>query len=646
MKIILFACGLFVFLFPATSAAQVDNPYHINGNATQDNCNCYTLTPDQLRQSGSVWNIYKIDLTQPIDFKFSVNLGNIDDLGADGIVFVLQPVSTSLGSQGGGLGFEGIKPSIGITLDTWQNTEVNDPTFDHIAIQANGDLNHVSVNNLAGPVTILEGRDNAEDGQWHLLSIQWDPATQLLAAEVDGRPRVSVKLDLVKTIFNNDPMVFWGFTASTGGAKNLQRFCTALNPGIKNMTGQETCFGKPVNFRDSSSSFSKIVKWFWDFGDGSTDTLPQPPPHDYAAPGYYTLKLNILGNDGCLSDTLKQKITVGTEPFGKIGYAPHPYCEGDPLQLLDSSGVEYGTVNTWIWSTPSGIFLTKNPSIPDGLPAGMQTVTLKVRTLEGCIASPVSRSFEVLNKPKVDFSFNNACAGDPVNLNASNLDPSLEITKWIWKLGDGRMDSSGSKLTISYPQGKDYVVSIITQGVNGCISREPRHTVSIYQTFARVGADTIIAMGQPLPLHASGGVFYNWSPSNFLDDPTSADPISTPDQDVRYVLTAYTPAGCPSTDTISIRVFKGPEIYVPTAFTPNGDGLNDILHILPIGVKLDYFRVYNRWGQQVFETNDARIGWNGLTRGSIIPGNYAWVTAGRDFKGNLIKKTGLVTLIQ
>jgi len=275
-----------LLLCPALSLAQVDNPYHINGNASQDNCNCYTLTPDRLWQSGTVWNIYKIDLTQPIDFKFSINLGSTDDQGADGIAFVLQPISTSLGSLGGGLGFAGITPSIGVTLDTWQNTDVNDPTYDHISIQANGDLNHNSPNNLAGPVTILSGRDNAEDGQWHLLSIQWDPATKLLAAQVDGVPRVSVTKDLVKDIFNNDPLVFWGFTASTGGARNLQRFCTALNPGIKDMTGQETCFGKPILYRDSSSSFSRIVKWFWDFGDGTTDTVQQPPPHNYAAPGY------------------------------------------------------------------------------------------------------------------------------------------------------------------------------------------------------------------------------------------------------------------------------------------------------------------------------------------------------------------------
>ena len=68
--------------------------------------------------------------------------------------------------------------------------------------------------------------------------------TKVLKTYMDGIERLSVTIDLVGTVFNNDPQVFWGFTASTGGARNLQRFCTALNPAIKSLTNQETCFGR------------------------------------------------------------------------------------------------------------------------------------------------------------------------------------------------------------------------------------------------------------------------------------------------------------------------------------------------------------------------------------------------------------------
>lgn len=84
--------------------------YAVNGNASQVSCNCYQLTPDAGGQSGSVWNLNQIDLSTPFDFYFDVFLG-CNDGGADGIVFVLQPVST-VGGSGGGLGYAGITPSL------------------------------------------------------------------------------------------------------------------------------------------------------------------------------------------------------------------------------------------------------------------------------------------------------------------------------------------------------------------------------------------------------------------------------------------------------------------------------------------------------------------------------------------------------
>ena len=86
--------------------AQTDKPYHLNGNATQEDCNCYTITNDKNDQSGSVWNINKIDLTLPFDYHFNVFLGCRDADGADGIAFVLQPLSTSIGTTGQGLGIQ------------------------------------------------------------------------------------------------------------------------------------------------------------------------------------------------------------------------------------------------------------------------------------------------------------------------------------------------------------------------------------------------------------------------------------------------------------------------------------------------------------------------------------------------------------
>lgn len=168
------------FLLSLCCAFNLTAQYTVNGNAQQVNCRCYTLTSAAATQSGSVWNNNRIDLSNSFDFVFDVYLGNMNSPGADGMAFVMQPISSSVGSSGSGLGFQGIVPSIGITLDTYQNSSSdNDPSYDHIAIQRNGDLNHSSANNLAGPVQASATNVNIEDGANHTLRISWDAVTKL-----------------------------------------------------------------------------------------------------------------------------------------------------------------------------------------------------------------------------------------------------------------------------------------------------------------------------------------------------------------------------------------------------------------------------------------------------------------------------------
>ena len=645
-RFIILTVGVFLCFCPR-GFSQVANPYYLIGSATQDNCNCYTLTQDLNSVNGSVWNIYKINLRDSFDFRFNVFLGSTDANGADGIAFVLQPISTQIGTQGGGLGFAGVSPSIGVTIDTWQNTDLNDPSFDHIAIQKNGDLNHGTASNLAGAVTALANQDNIEDGKWHMLRVQWDPVSKVLKASMDGVDRVSATVDMVTDIFRNDPMVYWGFTASTGGARNLQRFCTALDPQMKSLSGVETCFGKPIQFRDSSGSFSKIVKWFWDLGDGTKDTVQHPKPHLYAAPGKYTVKLNILGNDGCLSDTLRKDIIVGSDPFAKIRWNPDPVCEGENITLIDSSAVAYGTVNRWNWTINGKTYTDKLPIVSGGLPTGNYPVTLDVRTQEGCISAPATASLPVLPKPSASITGNqDVCAGVQVRLTGQASVGSPPINRWYWQLPTG-IDSSGAQLIRSFQTGGRYPVSLQVLAANGCRSATITDTIRVFETRANAGNDTLVASGVPFQLIASGGVTYQWAPPSGLSDPNIANPIVTLDRDMEYVLTASSPAGCSSTDTIRIKVFKGVELYVPTAFTPNGDGLNDILRAIPIGLRFNYLKIFDRWGNQVFQTTDHRKGWDGSFRGKAMPsGTFAWTVSASKSDGKTITRHGTLQLIR
>ncbi len=643
---------LFLFLSlirVSSSYSQGNNPYHMNGSAYQENCNCYTLTDDLLNQSGSVWNINKIDLTQSFDYKFNVNLGCRDGEGADGMVFVLQPISTSIGSVGGGLGYQGVSPSIGVAIDTWQNTNDNDPAYDHLSIHRNGDLNHSSSNNLAGPVTA--SNINIEDCQWHVLHITWDAVAQRLAAKIDDKDSVGVSIDLVATVFNNNPNVFWGFTASTGGARNRQRFCTSLNPGIASFTGGTvTCYPTPIQFTDSSVSFGSIVKWYWDFGDGTKDSTKNPPPHIFPAPGIYDVKLNILGNNGCVSDTFKKRVVVGSAPVAKFGYNPWLICENQPVHFSDSSTVQFGTINNWILRIDNGQTVHMgNPTLyqHNGFTKGQHTAELTVQTEEGCISTPASKTLAVFEAPVIGMNVADACLNEAVNFTGTNLNPSVPVNLWNWNLGDGKKGGTSS-VQHYYKAGGNYKVQLVAVSNDGCPSDTFIRMVTIYETHAYAGRDTIVADNQPVQLNASGGVNYSWSPRSGLSDANIPNPVAILQNDTRYILTAFAPIGCATTDTINIKVVKGPAFYVPNAFSPNNDGRNDRFRFIPIGLKeIYYFRVFNRQGQLVYFSKNAEPGWDGTVNGSLqSSGTFVWTVSGKDFNDKVHALKGTVILVR
>ncbi|MER3498527.1 MAG: PKD domain-containing protein, partial [Chitinophagaceae bacterium] len=118
--------------------------------------------------------------------------------------------------------------------------------------------------------------------------------------------------------------------------------------------------------------------------------------------------------------------------------------------------------------------------------------------------------------------------------------------------------------------------------------------------------------------------------------------------DIVYHLTVQSDAGCVATDSVKITVFAKAAIYVPSAFTPNNDGLNDLLLPKYAGMKeLKFFKVFNRWGQQVFYTTDMSKGWDGMLNGKPQPtGSYVWVVNAVDVDGKLHMLKGTIIIIR
>lgn len=162
-------------------------------------------------------------------------------------------------------------------------------------------------------------------------------------------------------------------------------------------------------------------------------------------------------------------------------------------------------------------------------------------------------------------------------------------------------------------------------------------------------ADTSIVDGELLFLNATGADTYLWTPGTRLSSTTIANPVANPTDSIRYFVTGTDRNGCMGYDSINVRVFRvDPDMYVPTAFTPNGDGNNDLARPILLGMKsLNYFRIYNRMGELVFATSEVGKGWNGIYKGKPQDlGTFVWMAEGRTYKGELRKKKGYLVLIR
>jgi gliding motility-associated-like protein len=130
--------------------------------------------------------------------------------------------------------------------------------------------------------------------------------------------------------------------------------------------------------------------------------------------------------------------------------------------------------------------------------------------------------------------------------------------------------------------------------------------------------DTTIYLGESVQLNVTGAPYYYWNPTNYISYSQSNDGLATPLTDITYYVTGVSLLqGCPQTDSFHVTVIEQ-DVFIPSAFTPNGDGYNDVFHVTARKlVTLQEFKIMNRWGQQIFETRDISKGWDGTFKGKM-----------------------------
>jgi gliding motility-associated-like protein len=236
------------------------------------------------------------------------------------------------------------------------------------------------------------------------------------------------------------------------------------------------------------------------------------------------------------------------------------------------------------------------------------------------------------------------CFGNSIQLNASGG----SIYSWSPRIF---LSNSNIANPVSQAPQQDIAYIVTVRDVLGC----PKPVSdTMFLTVAKIvadagPADTNVVLGQPLLLNATGSTNYQWMPATWLNNPTIFNPVSLPQESIQYVVRVSNDQGCFDTDTINVKLFKiDPDLLVPTAFSPDNDGVNDIFRPIVIGMKsLDVFRVYNRWGQLMFSTTQVNNGWDGTFKGAPqSAGTFVWEAEGVTYLDRKVKKKGSVILIR
>lgn len=439
----------------ASYSAQAQGAY---GNAVQLSCNCYRLTEAINNQGGFVWSNDKISLENAFDYTFDVYLGDIPG-GADGIAFVLQPIGTNVGNTGGGMGYAGISPSLAMSIDTYDNGPTQgDLVQDHVAIMANGSVFHNSADNLAGPEIALVSGANIEDGLWHVMRVSWDPTTTIINFYMDGSLRTTYTGDIITNIFGGDPLVYWGFTAATGGLNNRQEFCFSITPGLT-ADDNDICAGESVLFEDDSySALGEVVSWEWNFNNGQVSSVQTPGDITFETPGTYWVTQTIVDAENCdASDSLE--ITVNPNPVAD--FTATDVCQGDEMDLVDQSTVANGTVNDWDWDLGNGTTDFGSSTSVVYEEAGSYDVQLVVSTAAGCVDSATA-AVTVFNNPVADGSFGSN------SLDATFTTELGQDEEAYWVILDTAYNTLG-ELNYTFPDSGWYDVALVVTNANGCM---------------------------------------------------------------------------------------------------------------------------------------------------------------------------------
>lgn len=402
----------------------------------------------------------------------------------------------------------------------------------------------------------------------------------------------------------------------------------------------ESCEGSTVQFTGTATP-STGVQWDWDLGNGATSTSTTPPSQTYG-PGNYTVRL-ILTKNGC-KDTTIHPLTVHAKPVVNALPRQQVVCLGDSVLLSANGG------GTYLWSPATG--LNNNTlSSPKAMPRTSTLYKVRVTSGKGCV---IDDSISITVAQPVNVSIAGAtdlCKGLSNQLTASGA------ASYQWINNTAGLSNASIRNPFASPLFTS-TYTVVGSDAHNCFKDTTAITIAVHNLpTVSAGPDVEIQGGAPYQLTATGSsdvTAWLWSPGDKLSCTACASPMATPKMETLYVVKVSNDRGCVAYDSVLVKLQCAmANVYIPDAFTPNGDGRNDVFYISGSGVKIiRYLRIYDRWGGLMFQKtslgiDDRASAWDGRVNGQpVATGSYVYLAELECSSGEKFIRKGTVTLVR
>ncbi len=372
----------------------------------------------------------------------------------------------------------------------------------------------------------------------------------------------------------------------------------------------------------STISFSGVVvqpdtsalTWFWNFANGQTSNLQNPPVQTFTGAGNYLVQMFVTNSSGCI-DTVSRNVTIHPLPPTDAG-PDTTICLGQSAQLNATGASNYQ------WLPPATNLSCTNCAQPSASPTINTTYLVSGTSTFGCETIDSVRVQVVQPTTVTAPQDDSLCVGQAVQLFATGTQV------YSWSPADGLNNTSISSPVARPTTTTTYVVT--GSDTRSCFVTSDSVTITVFPIpTVNAGPDVTIASGGSVPLFANPSpdvLTILWTPATGLTCTSCPNPVATPKISTTYSVTVTNEGGCLSSDEVSVFVVctKG-NLYLPNTFSPNGDGQNEVFYPRGRGISIiKGLRIFNRWGQLLFEkhnfdANDISSGWNGTFKDAVLP---------------------------